>query len=66
MGFIDILKKFGVLKVGADSGVYTNAAERPIGLQDDNFMGSDKAPPTPVSEADAVDKTQNVDEQDNT
>ena len=36
------LRKLGILRFGAEAGVYRNAAERPLSFQDDNFYGCEK------------------------
>lgn len=43
MGFLDTLKKLGILKAGAEAKVYTKASERPGSFSDDDFSISAKA-----------------------
>jgi hypothetical protein len=42
MKLLDILRKLGILRFGAETGVYTNAAERPTSLQMDGVFDSKK------------------------
>ena len=42
MKLLDILRKLGILRFGAEGGVYTNAAERPTSLQMDGVFDSKK------------------------
>ena len=42
MGFLDTLKKLGILKVGAEKAVYTKASERPESFMDEDFALSEK------------------------
>ena len=42
MGFLDTLKKLGILKVGAEKAVYTKASDRPDSFSDEDFSLSDK------------------------
>lgn len=42
MKLIDILRKLGILRFGAEGAVYTNAAERPTSLQMDGVFDSKK------------------------
>ena len=42
MKVLDILRKLGILRFGAEAGVYTNAAERPTSLQMDDVYDSKK------------------------
>ena len=42
MKLLDILRKLGILRFGTESGVYTNAAERPTSLQMDGVFDSKK------------------------
>jgi len=39
---LDLLRKLGILRFGAEGGVYTNAAERPASLQMDGVFDSKK------------------------
>ncbi|MFZ1683716.1 MAG: hypothetical protein WAU88_06245, partial [Candidatus Zixiibacteriota bacterium] len=39
MGLMDTLKKLNIIRTGSVSGVYKNAKDRPMALQDDMFMG---------------------------
>ena len=38
MTLLDILRKLGILRYGAEAGVYTNAADRPASLQMDGVF----------------------------
>ncbi len=42
MRLLDILRKLGILRFGAEGGTYTNAAERPTSLQMDGVFDSKK------------------------
>jgi hypothetical protein len=42
MKVLDVLRKLGILRFGAESAVYTNAAERPTSLQMDGVFDSKK------------------------
>jgi len=42
MGLLDWLRKLGILRFGAESGVYHNAKERPMTLQDEGVLNSQK------------------------
>lgn len=42
MKLLDILRKLGILRFGAEGVVYTNAAERPTSLQMDGVFDSKK------------------------
>jgi hypothetical protein len=42
MKLLDILRKLGILRFGAEGGVYTSAAERPTSLQMDGVFDSKK------------------------
>jgi hypothetical protein len=42
MKLLDILRKVGILRFGAEAAVYTNAAERPASLQMDGVFDSTK------------------------
>jgi hypothetical protein len=42
MKFIDWLRRLGILRFGAEAGVYRNAKERPISLQMDDVFNSEK------------------------
>ena len=42
MKFIDVLRKLGIFRYGAESAVYRNAKERPLSLQQDNVFNSEK------------------------
>jgi hypothetical protein len=42
MALLDILRKLGILRYGAEAGVYTNAAERPTSLQMDDVFDPEK------------------------
>lgn len=42
MGLIDIFRKLGIIRYGKTSGVYHNAKERPIELQDDGVFDAKK------------------------
>ena len=42
MKLLDILRKLGILRFGAEGGSYTNAAERPTSLQMDGVFDSKK------------------------
>ena len=42
MKLLDLLRKLGILRFGAEGGVYTNAAERPMALQMDGVYDSKK------------------------
>jgi hypothetical protein len=42
MKLLDILRKLGILRFGAEGGTYTNAAERPTSLQMDGVFDSKK------------------------
>jgi hypothetical protein len=42
MGLIDVLRKLGILRFGAEKAVYHNAKERPVSLQDEGVFNSSK------------------------
>jgi hypothetical protein len=42
MALIDLLRKLGILRFGAEGGVYRDAAERPAGIQMDGVFDSPK------------------------
>lgn len=42
MGLIDVLRKLGILRFGAEKGVYHNAKERPLSLQQDGIFNTEK------------------------
>jgi len=42
MGFMDVLRKLGIFRCGAESAVYHNAKERPLSLQQDGVFNSEK------------------------
>jgi hypothetical protein len=42
MKLIDWLRKLGILRFGAEGGVYRNAKDRPISLQMDGVFNSEK------------------------
>jgi hypothetical protein len=42
MSLLDILRKLGIVRFGAEAGVYTNAADRPTSLQMDGVFDSKK------------------------
>jgi hypothetical protein len=42
MSLLDILRKLGILRFGAEAAVYTNAADRPTSLQMDGVYDSKK------------------------
>lgn len=42
MTLLDILRKLGILRFGAEGAVYRNAAERPAALQMDGVFDSKK------------------------
>jgi hypothetical protein len=42
MKVLDILRKLGILRFGAEGGVYSKAAERPTSLQMDGVFDSKK------------------------
>jgi len=42
MNLIDWLRKLGILRFGAEAGVYHNAKERPLSLQQDGIFNSEK------------------------
>ena len=42
MKLIDWLRKLGILRFGAEAGVYRNAKERPISFQMDDVFNSEK------------------------
>ena len=42
MGLLDILAKLGILRMGATSGTYHNAKERPTELQMDGVFNAKK------------------------
>ena len=42
MKFIDLLRRLGILRFGAEGGVYRNATERPTSLQMDDVFDSNK------------------------
>ena len=42
MKLLDILRKLGILRFGAEGAVYTNATERPASLQMDGVFDSKK------------------------
>ncbi len=45
MGFLDTLKKLGILNVGTEAKVYTKASDRPDSFSDDDFRITPKAKP---------------------
>lgn len=45
MGFLDTLRKLGILKVGAEAKVYTKATDRPDSFSNDDFTISAKPKP---------------------
>ncbi|NTV24271.1 MAG: hypothetical protein HGA85_07950 [Nanoarchaeota archaeon] len=47
MGFLDILRKLGILRSGAVKATYTNATERPIELQEEGVFNAEKDLVTP-------------------
>jgi len=42
MKFIDLLRRLGILRFGAEGGVYRNATERPTSLQMEDVFDSNK------------------------
>jgi hypothetical protein len=42
MTFLDWLRRLGILRFGAESGVYHNAKERPSSLQMDCVLNTEK------------------------
>jgi hypothetical protein len=42
MKLLDLLRKLGIVRFGAEGAVYTNAAERPTSLQMDGVFDSKK------------------------
>jgi hypothetical protein len=42
MKLIDWLRKLGILRFGAEAGVYRNAKDRPMSLQMDGVFNSEK------------------------
>ena len=42
MSIMDVLRKLGILRVGATSGTFKNAKERPTELQMDGVFNADK------------------------
>ena len=42
MKLIDWLRKLGILRFGAEAGVYRNAKDRPISFQMDGVFNSEK------------------------
>ncbi len=42
MTLLDLLRKLGILRSGAEAGVYKNAAERPVSLQMDGVFDPQK------------------------
>ena len=42
MTLIDWLRKLGILRFGAEAGVYRNAKDRPMSLQMDDVFNSEK------------------------
>ena len=42
MKLIDWLRKLGILRFGAEGGVYRNAKDRPMSLQMDGVFNSEK------------------------
>jgi hypothetical protein len=42
MGVLDVLRKLGILRFGAESAVYTGAAGRPLSLMEDDVLDSKK------------------------
>lgn len=42
MKLIDWLRKLGILRFGAEAGVYRNAKERPLSFQMDGVFDSEK------------------------
>lgn len=54
MGVMDVLRKLGIFRYGAESAVYRNAKERPLSLQQEGVFNSEKDvinPPRPVKPA---------------
>lgn len=52
MKLLDLLRKLGILRFGAETATYTNAADRPASLQMDGVFDSDKDLVTPGGVAD--------------
>lgn len=42
MSLIDWLRKLGILRFGAEGGVYYNAKERPLSMQENGVFDSEK------------------------
>ncbi|MDD4101439.1 MAG: hypothetical protein PHU80_02255 [Kiritimatiellae bacterium] len=42
MNIINILRKLGIIRYGAESAVYRNAKERPLSLQQEGVFNSEK------------------------
>jgi hypothetical protein len=42
MKVLDLLRKLGILRFGAETGVYTSAADRPASLAMDGILDSKK------------------------
>lgn len=42
MKAMELLRKLGILRFGAEKAVYRNAAERPLSLQQDGVFDSEK------------------------
>jgi len=42
MSFIDVLRKLGIFRFGAEKAVYHNAKERPLSFQQDGVFNSEK------------------------
>jgi hypothetical protein len=42
MSLIDVLRKLGILRFGAEKAVYRNAKDRPMSFQDDGVFNSKK------------------------
>lgn len=42
MKLLDLLRKLGILRFGAEAAVYHNAKERPLSMQDPSVFNSEK------------------------
>ena len=42
MGLVDVLRKLGILRFGAEKAVYRNAKERPLSLQQEGVFDSQR------------------------
>jgi len=58
MGFLDTLRKLGILTIGTEKAVYTKAADRPDSFGDEDFSLSQKKADQKETVAQKQDKQQ--------